>query len=77
MTPKAGSASRILHRDDDGLTPGCGPVEQTTRLSDYRTVDGVNVPFQIPNSNPLQSLTLVFKSVEHNVPIDDAMFGKK
>src|SRR5512140_914085 len=52
-------------------------VEQTGELSDYRTVDGVKVPFRIVNSNAQQSGTIVLTKVEHNVPFDDAMFAKR
>jgi hypothetical protein len=53
------------------------PIEQTTDFSDYRTVDGVKVPFRIAMKNTLQTVTLVFKSVEHNVAIDEAEFSRK
>jgi outer membrane lipoprotein-sorting protein len=54
-----------------------GDVDQTSEYSDYRVVDGVKVPFQIVNANPIQSLTIKLTKVEHNVAIDDAMFVKK
>ena len=54
-----------------------GDVEQTTELSDYRTVDGVKVAFRVVTSNPAQTLTIAMTKVEHNVAIDDAMFVKK
>ena len=87
ITPKSGSASRA-YLDPETYLPiksvmkldapdGSGQIEQTTELSDYRTVDGVKVAFRIGLVNAIQSVTLVFKSVEHNVEIDDAMFGKK
>jgi hypothetical protein len=52
-------------------------VEQTGELSDYRTVDGVKVPFHIVNSNAQQTGTIVLTKVEHNVPFDDTVFGKR
>jgi outer membrane lipoprotein-sorting protein len=54
-----------------------GDFEQTSDLSDYHTVDGVKVPFQTVNANSMQTLTIKLTTVEHNVPIDDAMFVKK
>jgi hypothetical protein len=54
-----------------------GDIEQTSTLSDYRTVDGVKVPFQIVNSTPLQTGTLKFTKIEHNVALDDALFVAK
>lgn len=86
VTPKTGSVSRLFLDPETYLTirtvakiaaPQVGEIEQTNEVSDYRTMDGVKVPFRLSNSNPLQTLTVVLKSVEHNVPIDDAMFGKK
>jgi hypothetical protein len=52
-------------------------VEQTGQLSDYRTVDGVKVPFRIVNANAQQTGTIVLTKVEHNVPFDDAIFSKR
>ena len=52
-------------------------LEQTAELSDYRTVDGVKVPFRIVNSNAQQTGTIVLTKVEHNVPFDDAVFVKR
>ncbi len=54
-----------------------GDIESTSDFTDYRTVDGVKVPFQITNVNSMQSVTIKFDKVEDNVAIDDAMFGKK
>jgi outer membrane lipoprotein-sorting protein len=86
LTPKSGSAVRMFLDPETYLVTRTvttiespeagGSLEQTSDLSDYRTVDGVKVAFQIANSNPMQSLKLVFTSVEHNVPIDDATFAK-
>jgi outer membrane lipoprotein-sorting protein len=52
-------------------------VEQTAELSDYRTVDGVKVPFHIVNANAQQTGTIVLTKVEHNVPFDDTLFVKR
>jgi hypothetical protein len=51
-------------------------VEQTTAFSDYRDVDGVKLPFQLQTSSSVQNFTITFTSVEHNVPIDPALFVK-
>jgi outer membrane lipoprotein-sorting protein len=85
FTPKSGSPVRMFLDPDTYLlmktitsitTPEMGTLEQTSQLSDYRTVDGVKVPFQIANSNAAQSITIKLTKVEHNVPIDDAMFKR-
>jgi len=54
-----------------------GDVQQSTDLSDYRTVDGIKLPFRVVTSNPAQTLTIALTQVEHNVAIDDATFVKK
>ncbi len=51
-------------------------IEQTHELSDYREVDGVKVAFTVRIVNPLQSLTITAAKVEHNKPIDEAMFSR-
>jgi outer membrane lipoprotein-sorting protein len=85
-TPKAGSASRLYF--DAGtwlLVRSVGKVsvsdtgdeiEQTTDPSDYRDVDGVKLPFTLTMSNPSQSLVIRLEKIEHNKPIDDAIFGR-
>ncbi len=87
VTPKTGSAVRMFLDPETYLVARTvatinspqagGSIEQTSDLSDYRAVDEVKLPFRVATTNPLQAVTLVFKSVEHNVPIDDAMFTKK
>ena len=85
FTPKAGSPTRIYFdattylviKTVTKVTTAAGELEQTSALSDYRVVDGVKVPFQVVNSNPQQSITIKLTTVEHNVPLDEAMFGKR
>jgi len=54
-----------------------GMMQQSGESQDYRTVDGVKVPFVIINSSELQTITMKLTKVEHNVAMDDAMFKKK
>ena len=58
-------------------SPELGAFDQTVAFSDFRTVDGLKVAFQTVNSTPNQTITVKLAKVEHNVPIDDAMFTKK
>lgn len=85
-TPKTGSATKLYLDASTYLvvrsvakleSPEMGTVEQTSDLSDYRTVDGVKMAFMIVNTNPVQTLTIKIDKVEHNVPLDDALFGGK
>jgi outer membrane lipoprotein-sorting protein len=85
-TPKAGSPSkgyfdaetylllRTVVRVD--IPEMGGETEQTTDLSDYRETDGVKVPFTLKIVSSMQTVAIVFANVEHNKPIDDAMFSK-
>ena len=87
LTPAAGSPIRMFVDPETFLISRTvttinspqlgGDVQQTTDLSDYRTVDGVKVPFRIVTSNPAQRLSIAITKVEHNVPLDDALFVKK
>lgn len=51
-------------------------IEQTTDLLDYRPIDGVKVPFEIRSTSPVQNFTIAITHVEHNVPVDNALFVK-
>jgi hypothetical protein len=86
VTPKAGSPIKMYFDPETYLlmrsvtkinSPTMGEFEQTNEPSDYRVIDGVKVAFKLKNSTDNQSLTIILTKVEHNVPIDDAMFTKK
>ena len=51
-------------------------VEQTTEFLDYKDVDGVKVPFRFKATSSIQTITITFTSVEHNVKVDDSLFVK-
>lgn len=57
-------------------TPGVGEIEQINEFSDFRTVDGVKVPFVVKSLNAVQTATATLTGVRHNVEIDDASFVK-
>jgi outer membrane lipoprotein-sorting protein len=85
-TPKVGSASRQYVDAETFLVSRVvskadvpelgGEVEQTTDVSDYRSVDGIKVPFSVKVQNSAQSIGITLSKVENNKPIDDAMFAK-
>ena len=86
VTPKTGSVAKLYFDPSTYLmtktvakvtSPDQGDFEQTVAFADYRTVDGVKAAFQTVNSTPNQKLTVKIAKIEHNVPIDDAMFTKK
>ena len=66
----------LLQTSTKAEAPGLGEIDQVTEFSDYRTVDGVKVPFQVKSINSAQTVTAVLKEVRHNVDLDDASFAK-
>lgn len=86
LTPKTGPASKLYLDPKTYLvaksvatvtSPEMGTFEQTVEASDYRAVDGIQVPFTVVNSSAMQTVTVKLKTIEHNVAIDDAMFSVK
>ena len=49
-------------------------TEATTDFSDFRRVDGVEIPFVVVQSNPLLRTVSTVRSIENNPPIADAIF---
>jgi hypothetical protein len=45
-------------------------------LNDYREVDGVKVPFNVKFAFESFSFTIKLDELQHNIPIDDALFKK-
>jgi hypothetical protein len=85
FTPKSGSVARQFIDAESYLPiksvlkinlPQVGDVEQTTEFSDYRDVDGVKVAFAVKATSAVQSSSVAISKVEHNVPIDAALFSK-
>jgi hypothetical protein len=83
VAPKTGTASKVYLDPETYLvvrsvakvdTPEAGMLEQVNEPSDYRVVDGVKIPFKVVQSNPMQTVTFVLKTVEHNVTLDQSMF---
>jgi outer membrane lipoprotein-sorting protein len=86
LTPKAGSSSKqyfdatsymILKAVTMVNVPQLGrDIEQTVEFSDYRPVDGVQLPFGLTASSAVQNYTVAVGRIEHNASIDDASFVK-
>jgi outer membrane lipoprotein-sorting protein len=68
--------SGLLVRSQTQVTGPQGTIDIDTRLSDYREVDGVKLPFTIDQERSDFSFTIKLTEVKHNVPIDDAKFEK-
>jgi len=84
VTPKSGpkvkmyfdAQSGLLVRQTTHINSDQGPLDQTIDLSDYRAVGDVKVPFHVVNGTPIQTVTISYTNVEHNVPLDDSLFKK-
>lgn len=85
FTPPTGPSSRLWVDAESYLpikasvtidSPETGPLEQVVEFSDFRDVDGIKVPFQLKNSNTMQTFTVTVTKIEHNVKIDPALFVK-
>jgi len=84
LTPPTGKATLLylstqsflpLKQETAADVPGIGTVMSTEVFSDYRTVDGVKIPFRRVVSNPLngETITTVTK-VRYNVKLSDSIF---
>jgi photosynthetic reaction center cytochrome c subunit len=69
---QSGMLVRLLRYKESAL--GLDP--QQTDYSDYRDVDGVQLPFRITISEPASSSTIQIDGVQENVPIDNARFSR-
>ena len=85
VTPKNGPKTRswvdaetfmVLKTSVTVDAPGLGAIEQIMEFGDYRTVDGVKLPFLVKSINPLQTVTGVLSEVKHIVEIDEASFRR-
>jgi CubicO group peptidase (beta-lactamase class C family) len=55
---------------------GAGGIRTTLDMSDYRAVDGVQIPFEIVVSmGPTPVMAIQLDSVTHGVEVDDALFA--
>jgi zinc protease len=70
------STGRILREKYKGMGQG-GPFDGESDLSDWRTADGVTLPYKHQNKqNGEQTSTAEFKKIELNPQIDPKMFDK-
>lgn len=83
--PVKGPAEKLLFDAQTGLLlrwdmvrrdPKRGNVFVKVTLDDYREVDGVKVPFKVRFAFESFDLRLTIDELQHNVPLEDAMFQK-
>jgi serine/threonine protein kinase len=63
----------LLLRNDETRESGQGMTK--TYFTDYRTVDGIKLPFTFRQEDGQTSAVIRFKEVRHNVTIDDSKFN--
>ena len=68
--PQSGLLVRVIRFVDTPL--GLNPTQ--IDYADYRSVDGVQVPFQVTRSEPGSGFTIQLEEVRQNVLIDTAIF---
>jgi hypothetical protein len=83
-TPAEGKAEKmyfdvnsgLLVRHDIEMVSPQGEILVETLIEDYKVVDGVKIPFTIKQNTPAFNMVLKYSEIKHNVPVDDAKFGK-
>ena len=51
-------------------------VEQTTEFLDYKEFEGLKLPVRLKTSSSVQTITITFTKIEHNVAVDEKLFVK-
>ena len=83
--PAKGPTEKLFFDKENGLlrrwdmvrrNPQRGNVFVKVHLEDYREVDGVKVPFKVRFAFESFELTLNVDVLEHNIPVEDALFAK-
>jgi hypothetical protein len=83
--PEGGEPDKVYFDVQTGLpiravtqhhNPDGGVEEFQEDFEDYRTVDGIKIPFTIHQSNSQAAFTIKLEEVHHNVELGDAQFAK-
>jgi hypothetical protein len=86
QVPEDGEVTEKLYFDgQDGLLlrrvtlslTALGPFPEQTDFADYRPVNGVQFPFTIRRTEINSKWTEKYRTIELNVPLDDAIFVKQ
>jgi outer membrane lipoprotein-sorting protein len=84
-TPASGPAEKmyfdaetglLLKHDFERVTLEDGIVQYEVLYSDYRDVDGLNLPATIEQRSPDSTMILKFTEIQNNAPVEDAAFAK-
>ncbi|MFM7186203.1 MAG: hypothetical protein ACKO14_00145 [Armatimonadota bacterium] len=85
LTPKTGgpqtqyfdTKSLFLIRTDMVAVGPTGKIPTETYLSDYRLIDGMQIPFKTRSIvSGIQEVIITYTDVKNNVPVDDSIFRK-
>lgn len=68
--------SGLLVRLDTERDSPQGKMAIEAYMSDYKQVDGVNIPHTMKQVTPMFSMTIKMVEIKHNVPVEDAKFAK-
>jgi hypothetical protein len=71
------AGSGLLVREVTTLPTPLVPLQQQVDYEDYRSVDGIMVPFVVRTSDdaPYDTSTRTFTSITHDVTVNDALFA--
>src|SRR5882672_1415806 len=61
--------------DSEGPDESGNVVKASIFLEDFRTIDGIQIPFRIRIESPAANLVITLQEVHHNVPIEDSIFA--
>ncbi|MEK7833727.1 MAG: hypothetical protein AAB401_21750 [Acidobacteriota bacterium] len=70
------ATSGLLIRTDTERDSPNGKMAIEAYMSDYKQVDGVNIPHTLKQITPMFSMTIKMVEIKHNVPVEDAKFAK-
>ncbi len=72
------AATGLLVRQSTRITTMIGTIPEQTDYLDYRTVDGVKVPFAMRSAgvDPRDAGMERFTTIEQNTPVDQSVFAK-
>lgn len=85
LTPKEGKPlvqwidgrTFLITRSEMTVQGPQGEMTMASRLSDYRLVDGVRVPFRLVSTiGGAVELTITITEVKNNVPLEDSIFAR-
>jgi hypothetical protein len=53
-----------------------GPIDVEVMIGDYRTVNGVKMPFSVRQITSMFTAVIKLTEIKQNVPLDDAIFKR-